>query len=162
MITEQNMSKFEVARLYNTDVSVIKRWVSYYEEFNIAGLINRQRSYDGKFKLKVVEYMHDNHLSIRSTAKHFNIPQHYTVSRWERIYYEEGPAALFEERRGRGSSMTKKKSNNKNTLNKETKENLIAEVQRLRMENDYLKKLNALVQERISRENGKKPPSSKN
>ncbi|HCD45955.1 MAG TPA: transposase, partial [Lachnoclostridium sp.] len=114
------------------------------------------------FKLKVVEYMHDNHLSIRSTAKHFNIPQHYTVSRWERIYYEEGPAALLEERRGRGSSMAKKKNNNKNTLNKEAKEDLIAEVQRLRMENDYLKKLNALVQERISRENGKKPPSSKN
>ncbi|WP_442913516.1 transposase, partial [Lacrimispora sp.] len=37
MITEHNMSKFEVARLYNTDVSVIKRWVSYYEESNIAG-----------------------------------------------------------------------------------------------------------------------------
>jgi len=162
MITEQNMSKLEVARLYNTDVSVIKRWVSYYEESNIAGLINRQRNYDGKFKLKVVEYMHDNHLSIRSTAKHFNIPQHYTVSSWERIYYEEGPAALLEERRGRGGSMAMKKNNNKNTLNKETKEDLIAEVQRLRMENDYLKKLNALVQERIFRENGKKPPSSKN
>ncbi|WP_353655235.1 transposase [Clostridium sp. WB02_MRS01] len=48
MITEQKMSKIEVARLYNTDVSVIKRWVSYYEESDIAGLINRQRSYDGK------------------------------------------------------------------------------------------------------------------
>lgn len=54
--------------------------------------------------------MHDNHLSIRSTAKHFNIPQHYTVSRWERIYYEEGPTALLEECRGRGSSMAKKKA----------------------------------------------------
>jgi len=110
MITEQNMSKIEVARLYNTDVSVIKRWVSYYEESDIAGLINRQRSYDGKFKLKVVEYMHDNHLSIRATAKHFNIPQHSTVSSWGCIYYEEGPAALLEEHRGRGSSMAKKKN----------------------------------------------------
>lgn len=63
-----------------------------------------------KFKLKVVEYMHDNHLSIRSTAKHFNIPQHNAVSCWERIYYEEGSAALFVERRGRGSSMIKKKT----------------------------------------------------
>ena len=35
-------------------------------------------------------------------------------------------------------------------------EDLIAEVQRLRMENEYLKKLNALVQERIKRENKKK------
>lgn len=33
-------------------------------------------------------------------------------------------------------------------MNKKTEEDLIAEVQRLRMENEYLKKLNALVQAR--------------
>lgn len=44
----------------------------------------------------------------------------------------------------------------KKILNNETKEDLIAEVQRLRMENEYLKKLQALVQERVSREDGKK------
>jgi transposase len=33
-------------------------------------------------------------------------------------------------------------------LEKQTEEDLIAEVQRLQMENEYLKKLNALVQER--------------
>jgi transposase len=31
-------------------------------------------------------------------------------------------------------------------LNKQSEEDLIAEIQRLRMENEYLKKLNALVQ----------------
>ena len=50
----------------------------------------------------------------------------------------------------------------KKKLEKETEEDLIAEVQRLRMENEYLKKLQALVQERIARENGKEPPSSMN
>lgn len=44
----------------------------------------------------------------------------------------------------------------KKKLNKDIKEDLIAENQRLRMENEYLKKLNALVQERIKRENKKK------
>ena len=39
---------------------------------------------------------------------------------------------------------------------KDVEEDLIEEVQRLRMENEYLKKLNALVQERIKRENKKK------
>ena len=47
-------------------------------------------------------------------------------------------------------------------LSEATKEDLIAEIQRLRMENEYLKKLRALVQERINRENGKEPPSSMN
>ena len=39
---------------------------------------------------------------------------------------------------------------------KNVNEDLLEEVQRLRMENEYLKKLNALVQERIKRENKKK------
>ena len=56
----------------------------------------------------------------------------------------------------------KKKTLQKKELSEETKEDLIAEVQRLRMENEYLKKLRALVQERIDRENGKEPPSSMN
>ena len=42
----------------------------------------------------------------------------------------------------------------KSKKNLETNEDLLAEVQRLRMENEYLKKLNALVQER---EKSKKP-----
>ena len=50
-----------------------------------------------------------------------------------------------------------KKKDSKKKLPKQTEEDLIAEVQRLRMENEYLKKLQALVQERIDRENGKKP-----
>ena len=49
-----------------------------------------------------------------------------------------------------GSKQEKKK------VSKETEEDLIEEVQRLRMENEYLKKLNALVQERVKRENKKK------
>lgn len=44
----------------------------------------------------------------------------------------------------------------KKKLSKEVEEDLIAENQCLRMENEYLKKLNALVQERIKRENKKK------
>lgn len=44
----------------------------------------------------------------------------------------------------------------KKKLNKDIEEDLIAENQRLRMENEYLKKLNALVQERINQENKKK------
>ena len=44
----------------------------------------------------------------------------------------------------------------KKKLNKDIEEDLIAENQRLRMENEYLKKLNAIVQERINQENKKK------
>lgn len=100
----------------------------------------------------MVEYMRDNHLSSNEVAIRFNLAGDYVVSKWERIYYDEGPQALFEERRGRPRMMSSKK--NKKNINEN--EDLLEEVQRLRMENEYLKKLNALVQERIKRENKKK------
>ena len=58
---------------------------------------------------------------------------------------------MYEERRGRPKKMKLKEDKKK--LNKDIEEDLIAENQRLRMENEYLKKLNALVQERIKQEN---------
>ena len=51
--------------------------------------------------------------------------------------------------------MPKETNTKKKQLRPEVEEALIKEVQRLRMENEYLKKLNALVQERIKRESGK-------
>ena len=98
--------------------------------------------------------MHTNHLSATETAIKFNLANHNIVLKWERIYYEEGPQALYQERRGRKTNMNSKPRKKK--LSKEIEEDLIAENQRLRMENEYLKKLNALVQERINRENKKK------
>ena len=97
--------------------------------------------------------MHTNHLSAMETAIHFRI-QTPVVLKWERIYYEEGPQAIYQERRGRSKNMSSKPRKKK--LSKEVEEDLIAENQRLRMENEYLKKLNALVQERMERENPKK------
>jgi transposase len=111
------------------------------------GLTKVRGTYSGDFKLAVVEYMYNEGYSARNAAAHFNIASHPTVSKWERIYLEEGPEALYVERRGRGGNM-KKGRPPKLKLEKQTEEDLIAEVQRLQMENEYLKKLNALVQER--------------
>ena len=98
--------------------------------------------------------MHQNHLSAMETAIHFNLGSFDQATKWERIYYEEGPQALYIERRGRSKKMNSKPRKKK--LSKEVENDLIAEIQQLRMENAYLKKLNALVQERIKRENTKK------
>ena len=135
--------------------TTIKKWVKKYEEHGAKGLIKNQKTcYSGDFKQNVVEYMHTNHLSGAMTAYKFNLANESIVLKWERIYYEEGPQALYKEKRGRKKNMSSKPKKKK--LNKEIEEDLIAENQRLRMENEYLKKLNALVQERIKRENKKK------
>lgn len=135
--------------------SDVRKWVRKYQEHGIEGLSkNKITSYCGEFKQNVVEYMHTNHLSLQETAYHFNLANHNIVGKWERIYYEEGPQGLYKERRGHNKKMSSKPRKKK--LSEETEKDLIEEVQQLRMENEYLKKLNALVQERIKRENKKK------
>ena len=137
-----------------------KSWISLKAWFVLKNLGVKEifkrlkSSYDGNFKQNVIEYMHTNHLSATQTANHFKLGATNVVLKWERIYYEEGPQSLYEERRGRPKKMKLKEDKKK--LNKDIEEDLIAENQRLRMENEYLKKLNALVQERIKRENKKK------
>ena len=145
-----------VAKKFNIPAfTTVKKWVLKYQEHGTKGLMRNQKtSYSGEFKQNVVEYMHTNHLSATITATKFNLANENTVLKWERIYYEEGPQALYEERRGRIKNMSSKPRKKK--LSKDVEEDLIDEVQRLRMENEYLKKLNALVQERIKRENKKK------
>ena len=87
--------------------------------------------------------MHNTGTSLRKTAAHFNIPSLRTVSQWERIYDEQGKETLFEGQKGRTSKMGTKRPR-KPKINIETNEDLLSEVQRLRMENEYLKKIKCL------------------
>lgn len=94
--------------------------------------------------------MQNEKLSYRETARQFEISDDKMVAKWERIYLEEGPEGLYIERRGRKSTGCPRK------MPKEVEEDLLAEVQRLRAENAYLKKLNALVAERVRQEKKRK------
>jgi transposase-like protein len=103
-----------------------------------------KKRYTGEFKQKAVEHMRENGLSYRETGKLFGL-KHDSIIIWERVYLEEGAEGLYIDRRGRVAGSPPK-------ISKEVEEDLIAENQRLRMENDYLKKLDALVRERELRE----------
>ena len=121
------------------------------------------KKYSPEFKLSVILDMRESYLGYRETVRKFWNTQNrkeedlyvFTVKRWERKYLEEGYEGLMKDNRGR-PSVNGKKRGRPPKLDKKVEEDLIAENQRLRMENEYLKKLNALVQERIERENGKK------
>ena len=112
------------------------------------GIPNKR--YTPEFKKLVVETMLKENLSYSETARQFEVKDHHLIQSWERIYLTEGPEGLFVERRGRG-----KKGGSKQ-LPKKVEEDLLAEVQRLRAENEYLKNLRALVLERERRQ-GRKP-----
>lgn len=110
--------------------------------------------YSADFKLCVILDMRGNHLGYNETVRKYNLGNDQTggaramVKRWERIYLEEGELGLMKERRGR----TPKGGRSKKPLEPSIEEDLIAENQRLKeqnerlqMEIDYLKKLDALV-----------------
>ena len=109
------------------------------------GIPNKR--YTPEFKKLVVETMMKEKLSCRETARRFEISDHKCVTAWERIYLEEGAEGLAIERRGRSS---------KGRPPKQVEEDLLAEVQRLRAENDYLKNLQALVLEDERRQHKKR------
>lgn len=97
------------------------------------------QAFSGEFKQRVIEDMRANRLSFRETARKYGLRSHEQIRQWERIYLAEGAAGLYVDRRGRKSTGRPAK------LPKQVEEDLLAENQRLRMEIDYLKKLNALV-----------------
>lgn len=150
---EGNVSLGTLAVEYKVCKGDIQKWRDAYLEHGFFGLSTVHGTYTGAFKVSVVEYMHNTGASIRKTAAHFNIPSPSTVTSWKRIYDEHGKTALYKEQRNRTKNM-ENKNPRKPKKNVDVNEELLAEVQRLRMENEYLKKLNALVQER---EKSKKP-----
>ena len=109
------------------------------------GIPNKR--YSGEFKQKVVETVRTEGLSYREAMRRFEIGGAERIRNWERIYLEEGPGGLYIERRGRASAASGSQKGRPPKLDKQIEEDLIAENQRLRAENDYLKNLQALVLE---------------
>ncbi len=114
---------------------------------------SKNKVYSAEFKIGVIMDMREHRLCYNETVrKYWDITKgqeanyRKQVQRWERIYLEEGAEGLMKERRGG----TRKGRPPK--LDKKVEEDLIAENQRLRMEIEYLKKLDALVQKRLQEE----------
>ena len=121
-----------------------------------------QQKYSAEFKIGVIMDMREHHMGYRETVrKYWDVSKgqeaNYknAVQRWERIYLEEGAEGLMKERRGRACSASGTRKGRPPKLDKKGEEDLIAENQRLRMEIEYLKKLDALVQKRLQEEKKK-------
>ena len=117
--------------------------------------------YSAEFKIGVIMDMREHRLSYSETVRKYALGKTQTggaramVQRWERIYLEEGAEGLMKERRGRACKASGTRKGRPPKLDKKVEEDLIAENQRLRMEIEYLKKLDALVQKRLQEEKKK-------
>jgi len=104
--------------------------------------------------MDVLTYIEKTGASIREASSVFNIPSYSTVIKWRRIFEEQGMDGLYAKTR----RLPKVKKNPiKNNDSQKTNEELVKELEYLRMENAYLKKLNALVQTSRELKSEKKP-----
>ena len=121
----------------------------------------QQRKYSAEFKIGVIMDMREHRLSYHETVHKYELGNdkqggaRLMLQRWERIYWEEGAEGLMKERRGKSIPGEGKRRGRPPKLEKKVEEDLIAENQRLRMEIEYLKKLDALVQKRLQEEKKK-------
>jgi putative transposase len=114
------------------------------------GLAKKLSKYSAAFKLKVLRRMWEDKLSYSETAVIFNIRNPWCLAGWDRLYREGGIEALKPRQKGRPKAVVdpKDKLPPKAANDRQSREELLAELGQLRMENAYLKKLNALVQAR--------------
>lgn len=135
-----------IGRSIGTDDKAIIKWVKQYEYNGIEAFIKPCTSYTTTFKLDVLNYMIENGTSLIETAAIFNIPAPSSISTWRKQFSTSGLDALRSKKKGRLSMKNKSNNQSKHVPIEGSTEALQAEIERLRMENEYLKKLNALVQ----------------
>ena len=137
-----------IAHKYGLSDGLVRRWVAWFQAHGSAGLRKKFTHYSAEFKLSVLQHIWDNDLSYGQAAAQFNIRNPGILSAWERSYRTGGFEALEPALRGRPRRMAipTTKTEEPPEDNKRSREELLAEVNQLRMEVAYLKKLRALVQ----------------
>ena len=120
----------------------------FYKTHGKVGLLPRNnQSYSIDFKQKVLQTIKKESLSLRATSLRFNIPDTAIIVKWKKDFANFGFEALQSKPKGRPKTMSnikRKKHKSDKPLTRE--EELLKENEALRCENDYLKKLQALIQ----------------
>ena len=146
---EGNESINAISKETKASHSAISEWIRFYKEFGEQAFIKSYTSYTVEFKLNVLNYMKETGITSREAAAIFNISASGMIRRWRIAFQTGGIDALQPKKKGRRSMKKEIKSNNLQQLPpvEGSLEALQAENERLRMENTYLKKLNALVRD---------------
>ena len=154
------------AELHQVGFDSLRVWVAAYRAHGRGGLEAKARQgYDLQFKLQVLSRVRDEGLSYREAAAMFNIRRFDVIGMWERAYRAGGLAALKSSRQAEKSGMSDDQRPEASEAGRDaelSRQELLQELQRLRMENAYLKKLEALVrdQSRSAPNNGRESSSS--
>ncbi|WP_092277557.1 IS3 family transposase, partial [Brevibacillus centrosporus] len=130
-----------IASSMGTVKSEVIKWVQLYQHHGTEAFTKPYTAYSVQFKLDVLNYMNEQGTSIRETAARFNISSHSSLNRWKKQVELQGIDALESKKKGRPAM---KKQNKKGTHAEGSVEALQVELERLRMENAYFKKVECL------------------
>ncbi|OTQ84224.1 transposase [Bacillus subtilis subsp. subtilis] len=150
-------SGLDIARSIGVHNSNLHQWIKQYELFGEDVFQKNYTTYSVEYKLDVLSYMNEQGTSIRETAAIFNIPSPETLRKWKVAYETRGVDALNAKKKGRSSMKNEDQNVRKKPIpTKDSIEDLQSELEYLRAENAYLKKLQSLVQEREKSKRKKK------
>lgn len=137
------------AQLFGIDHGTVRLWAEHWKASGDDGFTISTKSYSAAFKESVLIWMRDNHQSSRKTAAKFKIATACTINRWARLYLGGGIIALRNHPRGRPAMSRKKElSPQSPTAPYPEFQSVEDELEYLRAENAYLKKLRALILEK--------------
>lgn len=147
LVLKQNYLKPKICKDFGVSLTELKHWIKVYQSDGIDGLISKgtNQSYPPEFKLKILKEYKNGLLSLRELAEKYNIPRGSQISQWSSKFALYGYSGLIPGQRGRKAIMKKKRVSPKD-YDKLSKEELIKELEYLSAENDFLKKLDALIQ----------------
>lgn len=136
------------------DEGDVRSWVQRFQYHGNEAFKNSYARYSVKDKLNVLTYMKEQGTSIRETAAIFNIKSRRTLKRWQTLYENGGIDAL--KPKGKRRPSMKKIKNKQENPTTQSIDALQAELEYLRAENAYLKKLKSLVQKTSQHEKKQK------
>lgn len=137
----------------------LRRWVGFYRKYGNKGLLPRKNErYSPDFKFKVLHTIDKKSLSLSEACLFFNIPNDSVIVNWQKQFKEQGLSGLEDKPKGRPRSMNYKRAKKKPAKPLTREEELILENESLRMQVDYLKKLQALIQIEEAKQNKKRKP----
>ena len=150
LVLKKHFSDGYVSKLKQIPRSNVRKWIGFYKAYGEVGLFPRiNQSYSVEFKMNVLKTIEKEFLSLRTTSIKFNIPDVAIIVKWKKDFANFGVEGLQPKQKGRPTSMSDyKRKKNKSDKPLTREEELLKENERLRCENELLKKLQALIQAR--------------
>ncbi len=143
-----------LARRWLVPEEKVRIWVSHYQVHGIAGLQPKRGAYTAELKLQVLSHQDREQLSSRQVAAIYDIRNANQVVVWRRVFDDGGLPALEGKRQMRPVKADKPNPEPPDTDGASSHRVLREEIERLRAEVAYLKKLKALV--RVNRQAAQK------